>query len=66
VRIFVNSKETETPDGATVQQLIEQLGLGQKRVAVEVNAQLAAKSEWNSVVLKPGDRVEVVSFVGGG
>ena len=66
MRIFVNSKETETPDGATVQQLIEQLGLGQKRVAVEVNAQLAAKSEWNSVVLKPGDRVEVVSFVGGG
>ena len=66
VTIFVNSKETQIPDATTVQTMIELLGLGQKRVAVEVNKHLVTKSEWAATALKPGDRVEVVSFVGGG
>ncbi len=64
--IYVNSTERETPDGTSVLRLIELLDLAQKRVAVEVNAELVVKGEWAAVVLKPGDKVEVVSFVGGG
>ena len=64
--IYVNSNERDVPDGTSVQGLIEILGLEQKRVAVEVNAELVVKSEWLSSILKAGDRVEIVSFVGGG
>jgi len=66
VRVFVNSKEQEIPDGSSVARLIELLGLAQKRVAVEVETQLVTKSEWAATILKPGERVEIVSFVGGG
>lgn len=50
----------------TVAALVDVLGLGQKRVAVEVNKELVVKKEWAAKVLCEGDRVEVVSFVGGG
>jgi sulfur carrier protein len=66
VLIYVNSKEQSMADGATVATLLEQLQLMQKRVAVEVNAELVTKAEWASFQFKSGDRVEIVSFVGGG
>ena len=64
--ITVNSNTRDVTDGTTMLQLIETLGFGQKRVAVEVNTELVVKAEWAGHVLKPGDRVEIVSFVGGG
>jgi sulfur carrier protein len=64
--IFVNSKEQQTPEGTNVAALVEQLQMQNKRVAVEVNAELVTKGEWPQFILKEGDRVEIVSFVGGG
>jgi len=66
VVVFVNSKQQTLEDGATVARLIEALGMGQKRVAVEVNTELVTKGEWQQFKLKEGDRIEIVSFVGGG
>lgn len=62
----VNGKPLELPAGISVAALVEHLALGAKRVAVEVNRELVVKKEWSGHVLKDGDRVEVVSFVGGG
>jgi thiamine biosynthesis protein ThiS len=62
----VNSKEQQTPDGASISALIELLEMQNKRVAVEVNQELVTKNEWQKFTLKAGDRVEIVSFVGGG
>ena len=64
--VFVNSKPQPLQDGANVIALLEALGLIQKRVAVEVNTELVTKTEWPQFKLKEGDRVEIVSFVGGG
>ena len=64
--IFVNSKQQEVVAGATVAVLLEALGMALQRVAVEVNGQLVTRSEWPQYKLNEGDRVEVVSFVGGG
>lgn len=64
--IYVNSKQQEVPDGARVIDLITILDLSNKRVAIEVNTDLVVKTEWAGRVLKAGDRVEIVSFVGGG
>lgn len=66
MRIYVNSVERDVPEPASVQSLIEWLQLMNKRVAVEVNTELVTKSEWPGFKLKSGDRVEIVSFVGGG
>jgi sulfur carrier protein len=66
MQIQLNSKSKDLPDGATVAVLIDEMKLGEKRVAVEVNAELVTKKEWNSYTLKAGDKVEVVTFVGGG
>jgi thiamine biosynthesis protein ThiS len=64
--IFVNGEEKRLPLGATVLELLRLEALLEKRVAVEVNRQLAVKSAWNSIRLQPLDRVEIVTFVGGG
>jgi sulfur carrier protein len=66
VVVLVNSKQQTVDDGATVANLLDVLGMTQKRVAVEVNLELVTKSEWPQFKLKDGDRVEIVSFVGGG
>jgi thiamine biosynthesis protein ThiS len=66
MRIVVNSTERDVPENCTVLALLGLLDLSNKRVAVEVNAELATRAEWANFALQAGDRVEVVSFVGGG
>jgi thiamine biosynthesis protein ThiS len=66
VTVFVNSKPQPLQDGANIAALLELLGMLQRRVAVEVNTELVTKNEWPQFKLKEGDRVEIVSFVGGG
>jgi thiamine biosynthesis protein ThiS len=46
--------------------LVERLKLKRGRVAVEVNQAVVPKADWDSVAIRPGDRVEIVNFVGGG
>jgi len=66
VIVFVNSRPQETADGATLAGLLESLGFERQRVAVEVNGELVTRNDWAQYKLKDGDRLEVVSFVGGG
>jgi len=46
--------------------LIEKLSLRRGRIAIELNQSVIPKAQWASVSLKPGDKVEIVNFVGGG
>jgi sulfur carrier protein len=46
--------------------LIEKLNLRRGRVAIELNQSVIPKAEWASISLRPGDKVEIVNFVGGG
>ena len=62
----VNGKALTLEGEISVAALLVKLGLGQKRVAVEVNKELVVKQDWESAVLKEGDQVELVTFVGGG
>jgi len=62
----VNGKPMALQERASVRTLVDTLGLGEKRVAVEVNKELVVKQEWASRILREGDHVEVVTFVGGG
>lgn len=64
--INVNNKPLDVPDGATVESLLTQLGLGNAPCAVEVNRVLVPKRLHPQSVLHDGDQVEIVTLVGGG
>ncbi|HWP64918.1 MAG TPA: sulfur carrier protein ThiS [Candidatus Limnocylindria bacterium] len=66
VQVTVNDEPCALPAGATVAQLIESLGLGPRRVAVEVNRTLVPRAEYAATPLADGDTVEIIHFVGGG
>ena len=66
MRVEVNGEPREVADGARLAELLEALAVDRLRVAVEVNAEVVRRARHHEVVLKPGDRVEIVTFVGGG
>jgi sulfur carrier protein len=66
MRIFVNGAERDLADGATLASLVQELGLEPRYVAVEVNLVLVPRAQHGNHVLQAGDRLEVVTLVGGG
>ena len=66
MRLTVNGEMRDAPDKATLADLLASLGIEGRRVAVERNLEIAPKSLWGEIVLAEGDRLEIVTFVGGG
>jgi sulfur carrier protein len=52
--------------GASLQDLIVELGLKGDRVAIEHNGNIVPRADWADARLADGDRLEIVHFVGGG
>ncbi len=50
----------------TISDLIAHLGLKSDRVAIEQNGEIVPRSTWEKALLRPGDKLEIVHFVGGG
>ncbi|MDY7230717.1 sulfur carrier protein ThiS [Hyalangium rubrum] len=66
MQVWVNGEARELPEGTTLSALLELLRVGGKGVAVEVNAEVVRKALHAEHRLQPEDRVEIVTFVGGG
>ena len=64
--IQLNGEARDIKSGTTVAELIEELGLGARPVAVERNRTVVPRDTFEQAVLEDGDTVEVVSFVPGG
>jgi len=64
--IRLNGEAQEVPEGLTLVGLLEWLKLPADRVAVEHNLSIVHRDRWAETRLQPGDRLEVVHFVGGG
>nr|WP_328733838.1 sulfur carrier protein ThiS [Falsiroseomonas selenitidurans] len=64
--IEVNGERREVPEGASVAELLALIGLAAPKVAVERNLEIVPRSAWASTQLAPGDRLEIVHFIGGG
>jgi sulfur carrier protein len=62
----LNGDVRECREGITIAALVEELGLGNKRIAVEVNRDIIPRDEYADCALKADDEVEIVHFVGGG
>ena len=66
MHILLNGEPREVADGATLAQLLETLGLENRRFAVEINEGLVPRSEHAAHALQANDRIEIVQAIGGG
>jgi sulfur carrier protein len=66
VRVVVNGQQHELPRPLAIAEMLSQLGIAPRGIAVEVNMQVVPRSRHAEHVLSDGDRLEIVSLVGGG
>ena len=66
IQVSVNGEAVQVPAGSTLHDLLRSLQLDRARVAVEHNLRVVPRAEHAALRLNHGDRLEVVTFVGGG
>jgi thiamine biosynthesis protein ThiS len=66
VTIQLNGEPRGVSDGITVAGLLRELGIQSDRVAVELNLEIVDRQAFETRRLQEGDRLEVLSFIGGG
>ncbi len=64
--VIVNGEPRDFAAGETLASLVAALELESQRIAIEVNEEIVPRSRYASLRLKAGDRVEVVTAIGGG
>lgn len=66
MKLRINGEERSFGQLASLDALIEQLGMKADRVAVELNREIVARARWAETPVREGDQLEIVHFVGGG
>jgi len=64
--VTINGERSDIPDGLNVAALLDHLGMSSGRVAIERNEQVIPRDTWKQALIEDGDRLELVTFVGGG
>lgn len=66
MQIQVNGESRTVPEGFTATQLVDEMQLGGRRIAMEVNMEIVPRSTFDQHVFVEGDVIEIVHAVGGG
>lgn len=66
MQIRVNGNNSEIEPGMSIKQYLSKLQIDSAGVVVEINQKIVKKNEWETIEVKNGDVVELISFVGGG
>jgi len=66
MQILLNGEPHEVEPGTTLAQLVATLSRDPRGMAIERNLEIVPRSRHGDIVLEPGDRLEIVQFVGGG
>lgn len=66
MNVKVNGEIREFEEGSTLGSLIRLLGLEEKVMAAALNMEIVKQEKWDEALLKEGDSVELLDFVGGG
>ncbi len=66
MRLTINGEQRDFTASLTVEQLLQNIGLDPRKVAVERNLEVVPKSRYQATPLDDGDRIEIVHFIGGG
>jgi len=65
MHIFLNGEERNT-DAASISELLVELGMEGRMIAIECNLEVVPKSTYATAALTEGDRIEIVHMIGGG
>ncbi|NJK34618.1 MAG: thiamine biosynthesis protein ThiS [Oscillatoriales cyanobacterium SM2_2_1] len=66
VQVFVNGEVRPCPLACSLGSFLAHVGLNPRLIAVEYNGEILHRQYWHSTVLQQGDRLEIVTIVGGG
>ncbi|MBM0741149.1 thiamine biosynthesis protein ThiS [Phormidium sp. CLA17] len=66
ITLQVNGEQRDCPENTFLPMFLEQLGLKPRLIAVEYNGEILHRQFWETTEMKPGDRLEIVTIVGGG
>lgn len=66
ISVFINGAPRKFEHAISVSALIQEMGLGGKRIALERNGDIVPRSQFDQQMLTDGDRLEIVVAVGGG
>jgi len=66
MKIQLNGEPREIANGTTLGALLEELEMGQQRIAVEINLNIIPRSQHAETVLQADDKIELVRAIGGG
>ena len=66
IKIKVNGKFKSIPDNYKISDLVKELKIPLKKVAIELNQEIIDKKRTKKIILKKDDKIEIVHFIGGG
>ena len=66
MKIKINGIEKDVKENITIKELLEDLQVLDKTLAVAVNMKIVKKDEWDKFTLRENDKIEALNFVGGG
>ncbi len=66
MKVFINGETKEITEQFNLRELLKELSLPVERIAIELNKEVVRKKDWENILIKDADRVEIVHFVGGG
>ncbi len=66
MKIKVNGEEKPVKEGSSISGLLSEFSIKPEAVVVELNLKIISKDNWDEILLKENDSVEIVRFVGGG
>ena len=66
IKLQLNGATIEVESGLTLGQLIDQRGLERRMIAVEYNAEILPRYDYDDTTIQDGDHLEIVHMVGGG
>lgn len=66
IKILLNGETREVAKEISLDQLLDFFFLPKQRVAIEINNSVVRRADWPETVIREGDKIEVVHFVGGG
>ena len=66
MQIVINGELITISEKLTAQQLLQELGIAEQKLALEVNEEIVPRSTLTEHIIQPGDKVEIIHAIGGG
>ncbi len=66
MKLIINGKDKIFEKEKSLKEILKELKIEDKAMAIAVNMEIVKKDKWKSFIPKDGDKIEILSFVGGG